>query len=195
MDIYLNTVMYKDLKQIALSDNRKKDKYKIKKMCKNDLVEFIIDKKILDISNLDNMRSTDLDYFIDYNQLQISRRNTRFYKYYEILESKKFNLYLNIEQNEYIENTLSMFLLTDLINIITGYNTHYCTNAQNCDTIVPNKCRKMCKVLEQIYKASDSHHCCNCMYNYINHINYIPIFIHSIRYCSYCIKNPCNYMK
>ena len=113
MDVYLNTVSNEKLKKIAFSNERKKDKYKIKKMCKSDLVEYIIDKKILDISMVHNMRTTDLDYFIDYNQLPVSFGRIKSSKYKKILKSKKYNLYLNIEQNEYIENTLSEIDLYD----------------------------------------------------------------------------------
>jgi hypothetical protein len=189
MDIYLNTVTNEKLKKIAYSNERKKDKYKIKKMCKSDLVEYIIDKKILDISMVHNMRTTDLDYFIDYNQLNVDTDWIKSMKYIKVLGSKKYNLYLNIEQNEYIENALSalsVFLPTDLINMITGYNTHYCSNAPNCDTITENeKYREITEQLEDIYDDTDCHLCCNCML-----INYIPIYTNNITTCTHCIKNP-----
>jgi hypothetical protein len=169
MDVYLNTVCNKNLKKIAYSNERKKDKYKIKKMCKSDLVEYIIDKKILDISMVHNMRTTDLDYFIDYNQLNVHTGSNKSMKYLEVLESKKYNLYLNIEENEYIENalsTLSIFLPNDLINMITGYNTHYCSNAVNCDTILKHTTvRHTKKTLQEIYEYNDYHQCCICLYN------------------------------
>ena len=95
MDIYLNTVSNKKLKQIANSNERKKDKSEINKMCKHELVSYIINEKVLDISNLDNMRSKDLDYFIDYNQLFLgcSINSVKSWKYLQILESKKYNLF------------------------------------------------------------------------------------------------------
>jgi hypothetical protein len=215
MDVYLNTVTNEKLKKIAYSNERKKDKYKIKKMCKSDLVEYIIDKKILDISNVHNMRTTDLDYFIDYNQLSVHKFWVKSMKYLKVLESKKYNLYLNIEENEYIENalsTLSIFLPTDLINMITGYNTHYCSNAPNCDTILKHTTsRHTKKTLQEKYECNDYHQCCYCVYNnckilpeyYRINTGYNQIYdasndtSHYVNNekCVDCVKQSCNNMK
>jgi hypothetical protein len=216
MDVYLNTVSNEKLKKIAFSNERKKDKYKIKKMCKSDLVEYIIDKKILDTSMVHNMRSTDLDYFIDYNQLDVYTCSNKSYKYLVVLESKKYNLYLNIEENEYIENvlsTLSIFLPNDLINMITGYNTHYCSNASNCDTILKyTKCLHTKKALRQIYEFNDYHQCCNCLFNDMRVVptdnvyrqckQYTHVYNKLISFngyvnkpCSQCTQTKCDNMK
>jgi hypothetical protein len=215
MDVYLNTVTNEKLKKIAYSNERKKDKYKIKKMCKSDLVEYIIDKKILDISNVHNMRTTDLDYFIDYNQLNVYTHCNKLYKYLQIFESKKYNLYLNIEENEYIENalsTLSVFLPTDLINMITGYNTHYCSNSPNCDSILKYTTISYTKdALQEIYESNDYHQCCHCLYNnsiilpeyyrinapYKTIYNMSNVSYHYVNNskCVDCMKHSCNNMK
>jgi hypothetical protein len=214
MDVYLKTVTNENLIKIAFSNERKKNKYKIKKMCKSDLVKYIIDKKILDISMVHNMRSTDLDYFIDYNQLDVYTGSTKSYKYLGVLESKKYNLYLNIEENKYIENalsTLSIFLPNDLINIITGYNTHYCSNAQNCDTILKNTILPLTKkALQKTYEFDDYHKCCNCLYNNVlilpeyfrinapyeqiyNILNHSYHYVNTTK-CVDCMEQSCNNM-
>ena len=199
MEYYLESLTNNILRKIAISSRTSiHDKRRIKQMVKYDLVEYIEENHILDIENVDNMRSIEITYFMDY--YAIFPQYSRIYdNIASIKNSAKFKILEQIRRNYYLQDILYKYLSNDLNDLVSSYHINYCENSLNCESNVPNK----------LMEFDDCHQCCFCKkirkskneyildekYADIYHsqkLNNIHIFHWQFKNCKYCVENKCS---
>lgn len=129
---YLCSITKKDLKKIANSPQRRCDKSKINKMNKRELVEYILDKKIFNIKNLENWRGIELKYFNDYYGIRTYEKNVDDIRE-NIKNSSKYEILMTMAEQENMRDELDDIFPNVLTDVISSYSTNFCSNSLHCE--------------------------------------------------------------